>query len=105
MKITVFGKKRTTADGKKFTAYFGKLTKKDGSEITTQIKFREEAGVPSTVPCVIECEKTDMNYTEKVKKYTDKETQEEKETTERTLWVARFNEEEYIDTSMDDFVE
>ena len=103
MEVTVFGKKQRSKDGKDFINYFGKLTKKTGEEITTQIKFKQEAGFPKNCPCVIEFDKKDANFTEKQKTYTDEKTQEQKETIERVLWVSNYTEKEYVDKSMDDF--
>lgn len=103
MKVTVFGKKRTTKEGKVFTSYLGKVTKKTGEKITVQVKFREECGFPKTTPCVINFDKKDANFSEKERTYTDNETQEEKKTIERILWVSNFKEEKFVDTSMDEF--
>lgn len=105
MQITIFAKNRTSKDGKKFQTYFGKLTKKDGEEITTQVKFKEECGTPKVFPCNIVVDKTDCNFVEKGVKYTDKEGNE-KDAIDRTLWVSAWAEgEEYVDHSMDSFVD
>ena len=106
MEKTIFGKKRTTKEGKPFTTYITKMTRKDGEEITVQVKFREECGVPKTLPCNIVFDKKDANYSEKIEKYVDEKTQEEKETVRRILWIQNWEEgSEYVDTSMDDFEE
>lgn len=106
MEITVFAKKRTATDGRTFNSYFGKLTKKTGEVITAQIKFRDECGAPSKCPCNIIVNHSDCNYSEKQKTYTDATTQEQKETTERVLWVSGWSDgAEYVDTSMDEFVD
>ena len=106
MVVTVFAKKKTAIDGRQFNTYFGKLTKKDGEEITAQIKFREECGAPQKCPCNVVLNHSDCNYSEKEKKYTDAKTQEEKTTVERVLWVSAWTEgEPYVDTSMDGFVD
>lgn len=106
MNITVFGKKRTTKEGKPFMTYFTKLEKKDGSEITAQVKFTEEAGNPKTVPCNLVIDKKNANYVEKTEKYIDAETQQEKETIRKTLWVSAWKEgKPYVDTSLDAFVD
>lgn len=105
MQVTIFGKKRTSADGKTFTSYFTKLTKKDGSEITTQVKFREECGSPKLeqLPMNIMFDKQDANYSEKNITYTDKEGNV-KDAVERVMWVKNWIEgEAYVDTSMDEF--
>ena len=107
MKVLVFGKKRQTKDGRNFTAYVTKLTKKDGEEITAGIKFREECGAPSLeeTPCYIIVDKNDANLDTKVNEVTDTETGEIKEVVNRTLWVKAWtmSPEKYVDTSLDDF--
>ena len=53
----------------------------------------------------IEFEKVDANYREKVERYNDATTGEEKETTRRVLWISNWSEgEPFIDTSMDEFI-
>lgn len=103
MKINVFGKKRTSKDGRTFYTYLSTLTKKDGSEVSVEVKFKEECGNPKNVPCTIEFDKKDANYSEKVETYVD-DNMEEKETTRRRLWVNKYTESTYIDESMNDFV-
>ena len=102
MKINVFGKKRTTEDGKKFYTYLTKLSKKDGTEVTTQVKFREECGNPKKVPCTIEFDKKNANYSETDDYYID-ENDVEVPFVRRELWITNYTESDYIDTSMDDF--
>ena len=67
MKVLVFGKKRQTKDGKTFTAYVSKLQKRDGSEITAGVKFREDCGAPKLeeTPCYIEVDKANANLDHK----------------------------------------
>lgn len=101
MKINVFGKKRTTADGRNFYTYLSTLKKKDGTEVTCEVKFREECGNPKKLPCTIEFSKNDANYSEKESIYKDGDV--EKTTLRKTLWVSNYTESEYIDTSMNDF--
>ena len=102
MKINLFGKKRTTRDGKKtFITYFSTLTKKDGTEIKVNVKFREDAGQPEHLPCVIEFEKQDANLSDETY---EKEVDGVKVTeSKKVLWVNKFIEHEYIDKSLDDF--
>lgn len=105
MQITVFGKKKTSKDGKQFMSYFGALTKKDGTQLQTSIKFREECGAPKNVPINIVLDKTDCNFREKEVKYTD-ENGVEQNAIDRTLWVQAWTEgEPYVDTSMDEFID
>lgn len=102
MKINLFGKKCTTKDGKKtFFSYFATLTRKDGTEMKVNVKFREECGQPKTVPCVIEFNKKTGNLsTETYEKEVDGLKVEE---TKNVLWISAFKESEYIDKSLDDF--
>lgn len=99
--ITIFAKKRTNAEGKTFTSYLTTLTKTDGSEITTSVKFRDEAGAPKADKCPmnISVKKTDANLSSR--KYTDKDGNE---ATGFTLWVSAWKEgAPYVDHSLDDF--
>ena len=103
MQITIFAKKRNTKEGKVFFTYLTKLTKKDGSEITSTVKFRDECGNPKPDKCPMNLivEKTDCNFSSKAS--TDEETGEIR--TSNTLWINNWKEgEPYVDHSMDDFV-
>lgn len=102
MKAEIFGKKRQTEDGKKFYTYLTKLKKKDGTEVTAQVKFREECGNPKKLPCTIEFDKKDANYNEIEDSYVT-EDGIEVPILRRVLWVSKYIEKEYVDTSMDDF--
>lgn len=103
MKITVFAKKRTTADGKKFYNFLSRLVKKDGSDIVVSVKFPEE-DTPKVDECPlnIEFDKHDANLDIKTITKEDGTTVES-----RTLWVKSFtrSKDKYVDTSLDDFVE
>jgi hypothetical protein len=106
MEKTIFAKKRSTKDGTRtFNSYFTKLVDTTtGEELTVQVKFREECGEPKNCPCNIIIDKKDVNLSIKDKTYTDEKTQEEKQTTERTLWVSAWKEgSPYVDHSMDNF--
>lgn len=108
MELTIFAKKRTSKEGKSFYTYLTKLTEKTGEEVTVQVKFREDCGQPKgeKCPCNIVCDKSDLNYTEKINKYIDEDSQTEKEATSRILWVSNWSEgSEYVDTSMDRFAD
>lgn len=111
MEITVFAKKRNTTDGRVFYTYLSTLTKKDGSTVTTQVKFRDSAGKPNPEECPmnIKFDKTDANFTSKDRSedVVDEDTGEvtSKIVTSRTLWIAKWSKgSPYVDTSMDDFV-
>lgn len=102
MKMDVFGKRVTTKSGKSFYNYFGKLTTKSGEEVSVAVKFKEDAGEPTCVPCTISFDKKDVNLATKTVTYeVDNET---KTTQQKTLWVSAYEEHEYVDTSMDDFI-
>lgn len=102
MKITVFAKKRTTHEGKKFMTYISRLTKKDGTEVTSAVKFREGCGTPTDFPCIINVNKNDCNMS--TKEVVDKDTGVIY--VNNTLWIKAWtpSNEKYEDTSMDDFV-
>lgn len=105
MQATIFAKKMTSKDGRNFNRYITKLTKVDGSEVTMSVKFREECGEPKNCPMNIVFNKADANFSEKVQTYIDKDTGEEKEAVQKTLWISAWTEgEPYIDTSLDEFV-
>lgn len=108
MKVLLFGKKRQTKDGKNFTAYVSKLTRKDGSELTASVKFREECGAPKLeeCPCYIEVAKDDANLNKRVFEATA-EDGEVKEVESYTLWVTKWKKlpEKYVDHSLDDFAD
>lgn len=102
MELTVFSKKKSTKEGKPFLTYFAKMTKKDGTELTTEVKFREECGAPKECPCNIIVEKQDANLVEKPITY--EKDGEEKDAIQRRLWVSAWVDgEPYVDHSLDDF--
>lgn len=103
MNITVFSKKRQTRDGKKtFYNYIGTLKKKDGTEDTVAVKFREECGAPDpkTCPCNIIVDKGDANLS--ARDFVREDTGEVINV--KTLWVnAWSNGAPYVDHSLDDY--
>lgn len=102
MKITVYAKNHKTHDGRSFATYVTRLVKKDGSEVSTALKFNNGTPIPGTFPCNLIIEKDDANYTERVKTY--EKDGETKEYTERTLWVKKWEMgEPFEDHSLDDF--
>ncbi|MBO7735742.1 MAG: hypothetical protein J6S67_24455 [Methanobrevibacter sp.] len=107
MKVLVFAKKRQTKDGRAFTAYVTKLPRKDGTELTAGVKFREECGAPTLeeCPCYVMVDKKDANLATKNKEITDEETGEIRDVVQYTLWVSKWSKspEEYVDHSLDDF--
>lgn len=108
--IPIFAKKRTAGDGKTFYNYLSTITKKDGTEIKVQVKFRMSCGMPDahSCPCMIGFEKKDGNI---VVKEFDKEIQtdggtETRHIVQNTLWLSAWTDcGEYVDTSLDDIAE
>lgn len=107
MKLTIFAKNRTSHEGKKFTAYVTKLTKKNGEEITAGVRFREECGAPKAdeCPCYVIVDKKDANLNTRTQTVTDENTGEEHIATYYTMWVKnwKMSDEVYEDHSLDDF--
>lgn len=107
MQLTIFAKKKTTKDGRPFYTYLTTLTKKTGEDITVQVKFRDDCVQPKGEECPmnIVVDKTNCNYSEKVRTYENKDGNE-KEFTDKTLWINAWEKgEPYVDTSMDEFVD
>lgn len=101
MELTIFAKKKTTDEGKKFYVFLTTLKKKDGSEQRATVKFTGDSDTlkGDKCPCNIIVEKQDANLSERT--YTDNEGNEKKAF---TLWVSKYREgEPYVDTSLDDY--
>lgn len=107
MEKTIFAKKRTNKEGKTFYTYLTKLHKKSTDEdVTVQVKFREDCGVPKgdSCPCNIIINSEDANYSEKTERLVNEETGEVNEITSRVMWVNKWTEgSQYVDESMNDF--
>ena len=102
MELTIFAKNRTSKDGKPFTAYVTKLTRKDGTTLSCSVKFREECGAPKKERCPINIiiEQKDANLADHT--YIDNAGELK---TGYTLWVAAWKEGAvYEDHSLDDFI-
>lgn len=103
MNVVIFAKKMQTKDGKKtFYNYIGTLKKKDGSEDTVSVKFREECGAPDpkNCPCNITVEKDRANIS--TRDFIREDTGEV--ITVNTLWVNAWTEgAPYVDHSLDDY--
>lgn len=101
MEITIYAKKRQTADGKSFYSFLSRLTKKDGEVITVTVKFRESCGIPDgkSCPMNIRFDRKDANYTVKAVELADGSPAES-----RILWISDWEEgSPYVDNSMDEF--
>lgn len=104
MQITVFAKKGTTSDGKKFDRYLGRLHKKDGTELTVSVKFREDGGKPKPTDCPmnIVVDRNDANLADRT--YVREDTGET--CISYTLWVSKWKPgEKYVDHSLDDIAD
>lgn len=103
MKVTIFGKKKTTAEGKSFAAFIAKLTRKDGTTVTASVRFTQECEQPKLDECPlnIEFEKTAANLAERT--YTREDTGEDAKS--YTLWISDWKRsaDVYEDHSLDDF--
>lgn len=101
MELTVFAKKRTTTEGKRFYTYLTQLTRKeDGERVTVQVKFPEGlAPKADDCPLNITVDKEKANLD--IKKL---ET-ENGEIISRTLWIKEYtiSKNPFEDTSLDDY--
>lgn len=109
MKINIFGKS-IEYQGKKFPAYTGRLIKKDGTELTVTVKFRQECGGPDLkdCPCQIEFPRQSANLVIKTLRDPEGQPLYNEETgelkTSKTLWIAQWRMVgPYIDHSLDEF--
>ena len=102
MEITIYAKKRTTAEGKTFFSYLSNLTRKDGTVQTVSVKFRDECGSPKPEKCPmnIKFEKGAANLS--TRNFTREDTGEI--SLSYTLWVSRWEQgTPFVDHSLDDF--
>lgn len=100
LKFTLFAKKRKTKEGKEFYNFFTTLTRKDGSELTTSVKFNGcEPPKPSQCPINLEVPRDKANLSLKTVTADDGNVYEN-----NTLWVKEYTEgEPYVDHSLDEF--
>ena len=101
MKLEIFGKKRTTKEGKPFTTYLSRLTNmKTGEVIPIQIKFKMDVRVPEKLPIIANVDKKDCNLIHE--DWTNEETGEVGN--KNVLWISNVRSyEPYVDHSLDDF--
>lgn len=101
MELTVFAKKRTTTEGKRFYTYLTQLTRKEDSErVSVQVKFPEGlAPKADDCPLNITVDKEKANLA--IKKLGT----ENGEIISRTLWIKEYtiSENSFEDTSLDDY--
>lgn len=103
MEITIYAKKRTTAEGKTFYSYLSTLTRKDGTKQTVSVKFRDECGNPKPEKCPmnIKFDKGAANMA--TSEFIREDTGEIG--ISYTLWLSAWEQgAPFVDHSMDDFV-
>lgn len=101
MLLTVFAKKRTTAEGKRFYTYLAQLTRKeDGGHVSVQVKFPDGlAPKADDCPINIIVDKDKANLSTKNIKT------EKGEIISRTLWIKdyRVDKTPFVDNSLEDY--
>lgn len=120
MQFAIFAQKKVTKEGKQFYRYLTTLKRKvegqeQPEEVVMEVKFTEAAGKPdgSLCPMNIVVDKRMATFSSRQEKYTVKvededgnKHDEERVATKNLLWVKAWEEgEEYVDHSMDDFIE
>ena len=101
MELTVFAKKRTTTEGKRFYTYLTQLTRKeDGARIAVQVKFPE-----GLAPKADDCPLNIIVDKEKANLAIKNLGTENGEIISRTLWIKEYtiSENPFEDTSLDDY--
>lgn len=101
MELTVFAKRRTTTEGKRFYIYLTQLTRKeDGEHVSVQVKFPE-----GLAPKADECPINIIVEKDKANLSTYNVKTENGEITCRTLWIKEYtvNENPFVDNSLDDY--
>ena len=101
MELAIYAKKRTMTNGKTFYSYLATLPRKDGTDQTVTVRFRDEAGSPDPAKCPMNIivDKKDSNVSKRTYTTADGEIG-----TAYTLWVSAWEVgAPYIDTSLDEF--
>lgn len=101
MLLTVFAKKRTTTEGKRFYTYLTQLTKKeDGEHVTVQVKFPE-----SLAPKADDCPINIIVDKDKANLSTNSIDTENGVIISRTLWIKYYTVDEnpFVDNSLEDY--
>lgn len=102
MEITIYAKKRTTAEGKLFFSYLSTLTRKDGTRQTVSVKFRDECGSPRPENCPMNVKFDKGRANMATREFVRKDTGEVM--TSYTLWVSAWEPgTPFVDHSLDDF--
>lgn len=122
MQITLFAQKKQTKEGRTFYRYLTTLKRKAGEngeteDVMMEVKFHESCGKPEGAACPLNIivDKRMCNFNSKLEKYMvaleDEDgnptgEKEEREATKNVLWIKAWEEgPEYVDHSMDDFIE
>lgn len=101
MEITIYAKKRMSNDGKVFYNYLATLPRKDGTEQTVSVKFRQDVvrPKPELCPMNIVFMKEDASVSKRTYDAGDGETG-----VAYTLWIGEWSQgKPYVDTSLDEF--
>lgn len=102
MEITIYAKKRTTAEGKTFFSYLSTLTRKDGTTQPVSVKFRDECGNPKPEKCPMNIKFDKGRANMATREFTREDTGETD--ISYTLWVSRWEQgAPFVDHSLDDF--
>lgn len=102
MELTIFSKRRTTNEGKKFFSYLTTMTRKDGTTIRPTVRFCESCGQPKPDECPMNIivDKSAANLS--AREYVIPKTGEV--AVGYTLWVKAWDRgAAYVDHSLDDF--
>lgn len=102
MNLAIFAKKRTTKEGKTFYSYLSTMTKKDGSDLTVTVKFRDECGSPKPENCpvniIVDKEHANLSSRDYVREDTGETVKS------YILWVSAWEMgAPFVDHSLDDF--
>lgn len=101
MEITIFAKKRHSAEGKTFYNYLSTLTRRDGTKQSVTVKFRESCDTPrpENCPMNIRFERNDANLSSRVF------VRDNENGLSFTLWISKWEQTgEFVDHSLDEFV-
>lgn len=102
MEITIYAKKRTTAEGKSFFSYLSTLTRRDGTKQTVSVKFRDECGNPKPENCPMNVKFDKGSANMATREFVREDTGEVG--TSYTLWVSAWEPgTPFVDHSLDDF--
>lgn len=105
MLLTLYAKNRTTTQGKPFTIFLATLTRRDGSTITADVRFKQEAGTPDAKKCPVNIEVDKAACNLSTRAWQSPATGEVIDTYK--LWVStwKYSDIEYEDHSLDDIAD